>query len=159
MPKLRLNSESLEFDVTITPTQLRTLFDESLEDIIKNSVDVDKIISDLKNDNTFIKEVTEDIIFKVQDNIDYDDIAERVSRGDILSDLIDEIDLDVLATKIPARKIANIIDASLIVITNSEEFNNKITKVIEDKMTNVENQIIERVLKGIAIRLQGGADV
>jgi hypothetical protein len=82
-----------------------------------------------------------------------------VSRGDILSDLIDEIDLDVLATKIPARKIANIIDASLIVITNSEEFNNKITKVIEDKMTNVENQIIERVLKGIAIRLQGGADV
>jgi hypothetical protein len=73
--------------------------------------------------------------------------------------LVDEIDMDVLATKIPARKIANIIDASLIVITNSEEFNNKITKVIEDKMTNVENQIIERVLKGIAIRLQGGADV
>jgi hypothetical protein len=61
--------------------------------------------------------------------------------------------------KEPARKIANVIDASLIVITNSEEFNNKITKVIEDKMTNVENQMIERVLKGIAIRLQGGADV
>lgn len=159
MPKLKLNSESLEFDVTITPTQLRTLFDESLEDIIKNSVDVDKIISDLKNDNTFIKEVTEDIIFKVQDNIDYDDIAERVSRGDILSDLIDEIDLDVLATKIPARKIANIIDGTMITITNSEEFNDKITKIIENKMTNVENQIIERVLKGIAIRLQGGADV
>lgn len=159
MPKLRLNSESLEFDVTITPTQLRTLFDESLEDIIKNSVDVDKIISDLKNDNTFIKEVTEDIIFKVQDNIDYDDIAERVSKEDILSDLIDEIDLDVLATKIPARKIANIIDGTMITITNSEEFNDKITKIIENKMTNVENQIIERVLKGIAIRLQGGADV
>jgi hypothetical protein len=82
-----------------------------------------------------------------------------VSRGDILSDLVDEIDMDVLATKIPARKIANIVDASLIVITNSEQFNDKITKVIEDKMTNVENQIIERVLKGIAIRLQGGADV
>jgi hypothetical protein len=159
MPKLKLNSESLEFDVTITPTQLRTLFDESLEDIIKNSVDVDKIISDLKNDNTFIKEVTEDIIFKVQDNIDYDDIAERVSKEDILSDLIDEIDLDVLATKIPARKIANIIDGTMITITNSEEFNDKITKIIENKMTNVENQIIERVLKGIAIRLQGGADV
>jgi hypothetical protein len=159
MPKLKLNSESLEFDVTITPTQLRTLFDESLEDIIKNSVDVDKIISDLKNDNTFIKEVTEDIIFKVQDNIDYDDIAERVSKEDILSDLIDEIDLDVLATKIPARKIANIIDGTMITITNSEEFNDKITKIIENKMTNVENQIIERVLKGIAIRLQGGEDV
>ena len=159
MPKLRLNSETLEFDVTITPTQLRTLFDESLEDIIKNSVDVDKIVSDLKNDNTFIKDVTEDIIFKVNDNIDYDDIAERVSRGDILTDLIDEIDMDLLATKIPARKIGHIVDASLIVITNSEEFNDKITKVIEDKMTNVENQIIERVLKGIALRLQGGADV
>ena len=152
MPKLRLNSESLEFDVTITPTQLRTLFDESLEDIIKNSVDVDKIVSDLRNDNTFIKDLTEDIIFKVNDNIDYDDIAERVSNGDILTNLVDEIDMDLLATKIPARKIAN-------VVTNSEEFNNKITKVIEDKMTNVENQIIERVLKGIALRLQGGADV
>jgi transposase len=47
----------------------------------------------------------------------------------------------------------------MITITNSEEFNDKITKIIENKMTNVENQIIERVLKGIAIRLQGGADV
>ena len=169
MTTIRLSTQSIDLPVTFSSGDIGNLFDQSLTDMIAERVNNAILLS--RPDETAIAEAlegntrfTRTIRNQVMESIDYNQIQSEI-LGEInyseivesVEGLFDEARFVVALTR--NTRFKNMIESTMNSIVYSDNLTQLITKAVNERTANIENEIADKVLAIISNRLSGGMDV
>ena len=169
MTTIRLSTQSIDLPVTFSSGDIGNLFDQSLTDMIAERVNHAILLS--RPDETAIAEAlegntrfTRTIRNQVMESIDYNQIQSEI-LGEInyseivesVEGLFDENRFVVALTR--NTRFKNMIENTMNSIVYSDNLTQLITKAVNERTANIENEIADKVLAIISNRLNGGMDV
>jgi hypothetical protein len=169
MTTIRLSTQSIDLPVTFSSGDIGNLFDQSLTDMIEERVNNAILLS--RPDETAISEAlgdnirfTRTIRNQVMESIDYSEIRSGVLDEINYSEIVENIEglfeenrFVVALTR--NTRFKNMIESTMNSIVYSDNLTQLITKAVNERTANMENEIADKVLAIISNRLNGGMDV
>lgn len=169
MTTIRLSTQSIDLPVTFSSGDIGNLFDQSLTDMIAERVNNAILLS--RPDETAIAEslgdnirFTRTIRNQVMESIDYSEIRSGVLEEINYSEIVESIEglfeenrFVVALTR--NTRFKNMIENTMNSIVYSDNLTQLITKAVNERTANMENEIADKVLAIISNRLNGGMDV
>jgi len=169
MTTIRLSTQSIDLPVTFSSGDIGNLFDQSLTDMIAERVnnaillsrpDETAIAESLENNTRFTRTVRN----QVMESIDYNQIQSEILGEINYSEIVENVEglfeenRFVIALTRNTR-FKNMIESTMNSIVYSDNLTQLITKAVNDRTANIENEIADKVLAIISNRLNGGMDV
>ena len=168
MTTIRLSTQSIDLPVTFSSGDIGNLFDQSLTDMIAERVnnaillsrpDETAIAESLENNTRFTRTVRN----QVMESIDYNQIQSEILGEINYSEIVENVEglfeenRFVIALTRNTR-FKNMIESTMNSIVYSDNLTQLITKAVNDRTANIENEIADKVLAIISNRLNGGMD-
>jgi hypothetical protein len=169
MTTIRLSTQSIDLPVTFSSGDIGNLFDQSLTDMIAERVNNAILLS--RPDETAIAEAlegntrfTRTVRNQVMESIDYNQIQSEILGEINYSEIVENIEglfeenrFVVALTR--NTRFKNMIESTMNSIVYSDNLTQLITKAVNERTANMENEIADKVLAIISNRLNGGMDV
>lgn len=169
MTTIRLSTQSIDLPVTFSSGDIGNLFDQSLTDMIAERVnhaillsrpDETAIAESLENNTRFTRTVRNQVMESIDYNQIQSEILGEINYSEIVESvegLFDEARFVVALTR--NVRFKNMIENTMNSIVYSDNLTQLITKAVNDRTANIENEIADKVLAIISNRLNGGMDV
>ena len=169
MTTIRLSTQSIDLPVTFSSGDIGNLFDQSITDMITervntaillNQPDENAVAASLENSTRFTRTIRNQVMESIDYNQIQSEVLSEINYSEIVESvegLFDEARFVVALTR--NTRFKNMIDNTMNSIVYSDNLTQLITKAVNDRTANIENEIADKVLAIISNRLNGGMDV